>query len=84
MSKLEDKLTASINPGKVAPTPARRPKKTAEKPVESRQTAEVPNPVPKPVPVPNPVPKPVPKPASATPTPSEPSRFPHPRRVWPD
>ncbi len=31
MSKLEDKLTASIKPGKAAPAAARRPARTASK-----------------------------------------------------
>lgn len=35
MSKLEDKLAASIKPGKAAPAPARRPRPAARKPEQA-------------------------------------------------
>jgi hypothetical protein len=51
MSKLEDKLAASIKPGKAAAAPERRPRPATRKPAKPPAEAmAVPAPAPEPVP----------------------------------
>ncbi|MCP5279188.1 MAG: hypothetical protein H6935_12610 [Thiobacillus sp.] len=81
MSKLEDKLAASIKPGKAAPT---APTKRAVAPKAEKVTTEKASTAPVMRPARTAAAKVTPSDTTAAASPAPTSSILHPRRVWPD